>query len=254
MRAIWSGGISFGLVYIPVKLYSGVSSQGLNFDMLREKDQCPIKYMRVCKNDGEEVPWNQIVKGYKLEDEYYVVLKDEDFEKASSEKTNTIEIVNFVKVEEISPRYFEKPYLIEPGKGAGKTYNLLKEAMLRSGMAGVAKFVMRNKEHLALLMADEDVIFLNQMRFHDELRDPGNLKLPAEKPAEKELDLALKIIEQMSSAFDPGEYKDTYQEKLKEIIEAKAKNQEVSIAHEQPEATAVEDLMEQLKKSLQTTS
>lgn len=255
MRAIWTGGIRFGLVYIPVKLYSGATTHKLDLDMLRKDDACPIKYTRVCKRDGEEVPWNEIVKGYK-EDDYYIVLNKEDFEKASREKSESIDITDFVKVEQISPRYFEKPYLIEPQKGAGSTYNLLRQAILESGMGGLAKFVMRNREHLALLMADEEVIFLIQMRFHQDLRDPGDLKLPKKKKAEKkELDMAKKLIDQMKEEFNPQKYKDTYQEKLKKIIKAKAKDKKIEPAvEEEPKPTAVKDLMEQLKKSLETTS
>ena len=254
MRAIWTGGISFGLVYIPVKLYSGATSHKVDLNMVREGDACPIKYTRVCKNDGEEVPWDKIVKGYK-EDDYYIILNDKDFEKASAEKSESIDIVDFVKVEEISPRYFEKPYLIEPQKGAGKTYNLLREAILKSNMGGLAKFVMRNKEHLSLLMADEEVIFLINMQFHEDLRKPDQLNLPKkQKPQKKELDMALRLIEQMSTSFKPEKYKDTYQDKLKKIIKAKAKNKKIKPAKEKPKPTAVKDLMSQLKKSLETTS
>lgn len=254
MRAIWSGGISFGLVYIPVKLYSGTSRHNLELDMLRKEDACPIKYTRVCKKDGEEVPWEDIVKGYKEED-YYIVLDEEDFEKASAEKSESIEITDFVKIGEISPRYFEKPYLIEPQKGAGKTYNLLRQAIVKSGMGGLAKFVMRNREHLALLMADKEVIFLVQMRFHKDLRDPEDLELPEGKePAKKELDMAMKLVDQMKTRFKPEKYKDDYQERLKKIIRAKAEDEEFEPVKEEKTPTATKDLMEQLKKSLEKTS
>ena len=254
MRAIWTGGISFGLVYIPIKLYSGASEHNLDLDMLRAGDQCPIKYVRVCQTDGKEVPWDNIVKGYKMDD-FYVVLENDDFKKARPEKSESISIVDFVKVEEINPRYFEKPYLTEPQKGAGKTYNLLREAILQSGMAGIAKFVLRNREHLCLLMADEKVIFLNQMRFHSDMNSPENLKLPdGQKPGKKELDLAVKLIKQMSVPFKPENYKDDYQEKLKKIIEAKSNKEEIKVVEEEKEPTAVKDLMEQLKKSLQLTN
>lgn len=254
MRAIWTGGISFGLVYIPVKLYSGAESSSLDFKMLREGDNCPIKYVRICENDGKEVPWASIVKGYQVDSGYYVILSDEDFNKARKEKSESIEILDFVNVDDINPRYFEKPYLLEPQKGAGKTYNLLREAILKSGKAGVAKFVLRNKEHLALLMADEDVIFLNQMRFHDELRSPTELKLTKTEVPQKEMELALKLIDQMATKFNPDKYKDEYQEKLLQIIEAKAEHKEIKVVGEEKEPTAVKDLMEQLKKSLEVVS
>ncbi len=254
MRAIWKGGIRFGLVYIPVKLYSGASTHKINLDMLREKDACPIKYTRVCKKDGKEVPWENIVKGFK-QDDYYIVLKDEDFEKAQKEKSEAIEISDFVKIEDISPRYFEKPYLIEPEKGAGSTYNLLREAIVKSEMGGLAKFVMRNREHLALLMADEKVIFLIQMRYKQDLREPEDLKLPKKKkPDKKELDMAMKLIDQMKGKFKPEKYKDEYQEKLKKIIKARAKNKEFEPAEAEEKPTEMKDLMSQLKKSLEVSN
>ncbi len=254
MRAIWTGGIRFGLVYIPVKLYSGSTTHNLDLDMLRKDDACPIKYTRVCKKDGEEVPWNEIVKGYK-EDDYYIVLSDEDFEKAKEEKSESIDITDFVKIDEISPRYFEKPYLLEPQKGAGSTYNLLRQAIVKSGMGGLAKFVMRNREHLALLMADDEVIFLIRMRFYNDLRDPGELNLPKKSKAQKkELDMAMKLVEQMKSSFNPKQYKDTYQQTLKKIIKAKAQHKEFKPVKDEKKPTAVKDLMSQLKKSLELTS
>ena len=249
-RAIWKGGISFGLVYIPVKLYSGTETSKIDLNMLREQDKCPIKYVRICQNDGKEVQWKDIVKGHKVDD-FYVIINDEDFEKARKGKSESIDILEFVKTEEINPRYFEKPYLLEPEKGAGKTYNLLREAIFNSKMAGLSKFVLRNKEHLALLLADEHVLYLNQMRFHDELRKPDNLKIPSVNPSKQELEMAMQLIKGMSTTFEPEKFRDTYQETLKEIIDAKAKNREIEVTETKKEETPVEDLMEQLKKSLE---
>ena len=251
-RAIWKGGISFGLVYIPVKLYSGASRHDVDLKMLRKGDQCPIKYVRICQEDGKEVPWNNIIKGHQI-DNFYVTLTDEDFQKASLGKSDSIDIQEFVKTEEINPRYFEKPYLLEPEKGAGKTYNLLRSAILESKMAGLSKFVMRNREHMALLMADEKVLYLTQMRFHDELRQPDDLKIPGTSPSQDELKMAVKIIEGMSKTFQPEKFKDSYQQKLKEIIKAKSENKEVSMPEIKAQESAVQDLMEQLKKSLELT-
>lgn len=249
-RAIWKGGISFGLVYIPVKLYSGATRHDVDLNMIREEDKCPIKYVRVCQNDGKEVPWKEIAKGFKMDD-YYIVIKEEDFKKASKGKSESIDIIEFVKTAEINPRYFEKPYLLEPEKGAGKTYNLLRQAIMNSKMAGLAKFVLRNREHLALLMADENVMYLTQMRFHDELRTPDDLKIPDTKPSKQELEMAMQLIKGMSTSFEPEKFKDTYQETLKKIIDAKAKNKEVKAPRKKKEEPAMEDLMEQLKKSLE---
>ncbi len=252
-RAIWKGGISFGLVYIPVKLYSGATRQNIDLNMIREEDKCPIKYVRVCQSDGKEVAWKDIAKGFKLDD-HYIVISDEDFKKASKGKSDSIDIIEFVKTEEINPRYFEKPYLLEPEKGAGKTYNLLRQAIVKSKMAGLAKFVMRNREHLALLMADEKVLYLAQMRFHEELREPDDLKIPSTSPSKQELEMAMQLIKGMSNKFEPEKYKDTYNETLEKIIEAKAKKKEVKVPKTKKDETAMEDLMEQLKKSLEMSS
>jgi DNA end-binding protein Ku len=251
-KALWKGGISFGLVYIPVKLYSGASRHDVDLKMLRQGDQCPIKYIRVCQEDGKEVPWKDIVKGHPV-DNFFVTLTDEDFERASLGKSDSIDIQEFVKTEEINPRYFEKPYLLAPEKGAGKTYNLLRRAILESKMAGLARFVMRNREHLALLMADEKVLYLTQMRFHDELRQADDLKIPGTSPSREELKMAIKIIEGMSASFRPEKYKDTYQQKLKETIKAKSKNKKIRAPEIKAQESAVQDLMEQLKKSLEMT-
>ncbi len=249
-RAIWKGGISFGLVYIPVKLYSGAGRHDIDLNMIREEDKCPIKYVRICQNDGKEVPWKDIAKGFKI-DEHYIVIRDEDFKKASKGKSESIDIVEFVKTEEINPRYFEKPYLLEPEKGAGKTYNLLRQAIVKSQMAGLARFVMRNREHLALLMADEKVMYLTQMRFYDDLRKPDDLNIPSTNPSKQEMEMAMQLIKGMSTKFEPEKFKDTYQETLRKIIDAKAKNKEVKTSKKKKEEPEVEDLMEQLKKSLE---
>jgi DNA end-binding protein Ku len=249
-KAIWKGGISFGLVYIPVKLYSGAVSHDVDLKMIRKGDQCPIKYVRICQNDGKEVPWNDIVKGHKMED-YYITLTDDDFKKASKGKSDSIIIKEFVKTEEINPRYFEKPYLLEPEKGAGKTYNLLRQAIFDSEMAGLSKFVLRNREHLALLMADEKVLYMNQMRFDDELRKPDDLKIPDTKPTKQEQSMAMKLIKGMSATFKPEKYKDTYQESLRKVIEAKSQNKKIPKPKEKPKEAGMEGLMEQLKQSLE---
>ncbi len=249
-RAIWKGGISFGLVYIPVKLYSGAGRNEIDLNMIREEDKCPIKYVRICQNDGKEVPWKDIAKGFKSDD-FYIIIKDEDFKKASKGKSESIDILEFVKTEEINPRYFEKPYLLEPEKGAGKTYNLLRQAIIKSKMAGLAKFVMRNLEHMALLMADDKVMYLAQMRFHEELRKPDDLNIPSTSPSKQELEMAIQLIKGMSTKFEPEKYKDTYQETLKKIIDAKSKNKEVKAPKKKKEEPAMEDLMDQLKKSLE---
>jgi DNA end-binding protein Ku len=249
-RALWKGGIRFGLVYIPVKLYSGAVRHDVDLRMLRKGDQCPIKYVRVCKEDGEEVPWDDIIKGHKSEN-HYITLTDEDFKKARTGKSESIDIEDFVDREDINPRYFEKPYLLEPEKGAGKTYNLLRQAILNSGKAGISRFVLRSREHLALLMADKKVLYLAQMRFHDELRTPDDLEIPGTRPNKKELKMAEDLINSMSAKFEPERYKDTYQERLKEILEAKENDEDFDVPEEEDDAAGMDDLMAQLKKSLE---
>ncbi len=177
MRPIWTGAIGFGLVNIPVKMYSATQSSNLDLDMLDKKDHSHIKYLRINEKTGKEVPWANIVKGYKLNDEY-VVLDDKDFEAASAKKTKTIEISDFVKEEEISSMYYETPYYLEPDKSGTRPYELLREALLKTKKVGVASFVMRNKESLAILRPDKDVIVLNRIRFEEEIRDTGELALP----------------------------------------------------------------------------
>lgn len=253
MRAIWSGAISFGLVNIPVKIYSGSGENKLDFDMLAKEDLSPIKYMRVAESDGREVPYKDIVKGYEIEKGKYVVLSDKDFEKANAKKTNAIEIHNFVFEEEIDPIYFEKPYYLEPDKNAAKPYALLREALRKSKKVGIASYVLRNREHLAVLKASGDVIVLDQLRYFEEIRDTKELKLPHEKEiSTKEVDMAIKLIDQLTEKFDPTKYRDTYVDELKKVIEAKAEGKPIEAHGKAPEPTPVKDLMDVLKASLES--
>lgn len=251
MRAIWKGGIQFGLVYIPIKLFSGTTSHNLDLDMLRQGDQCPIKYVRVCQKDGKEVPWENIVKGYK-KDDHYVVLQDEDFEKAAVKNTKTLEIFQFVDVKEVSPRYFKKTYLIEPEKAAGKTFNLLRVSLEKSGLAGLCRYVLRNREKIGLLQSAEDHLYLLELYWHDDLRPLGATKSPKSKVSKKELELADTLISQMKGAFEPESYKDVYQERLLKIINSKGKTKKTEESSEEDEIdmTEADELLEQLKASL----
>ncbi|MBX9853480.1 MAG: Ku protein [Cytophagaceae bacterium] len=254
MRAIWSGAISFGLVNIPVRLYSAAGEAGISFDMLAKDDLSPIKYQRIAASDGREVPYKDIVKGYEIEKGKYVVLSDKDFEKANAKKTKSIEILNFVDEEEINSIYFDKPYYLEPDKNASKPYALLREALKKSKKVGIASFVLRNREHLAVLKVAGNVIVLNQMRYHADVRDADDLNLP-EKDAvsAKETEMAIKLIEQLTEKFQPSHYKDTYVDELKKIIEAKSEGKTIQVkGGEAPEPTRVKDLMDVLKASLET--
>ncbi len=259
MKALWKGGISFGLVHIPVRLYSGSVAHRIDLDMIRKKDQCSIQYVRICKKDGKQVPWEDIAKGYKKEDGDYVVLDKSDIENAMPEKTKTIDIFEFVLENEIPSQYLEKPYIIEPDKTATKTYALLREALKKSGKVGLAKFVLRTAEHLAILKVEGDVILLIQIRFEQDLRDPSEANIPTNiKIQKKELDMAMTIIDQLTEKFEPEKYKDTYKVELMKIIDKKAKlskngkkTTEKTVKRKPVEKDANDDLLEQLKASLE---
>ena len=250
MRPIWTGAIGFGLVNIPVKIYSATQSSNLDLDMLDKKDHAHIKYQRVNENSGKEVPWGNIVKGYKYNNDY-VILEDKDFEAASAKKTKTIEISDFVKEEEISSLYYETPYYLEPDKSGTRPYKLLLEALKKTKKVGVSTFVMRNKEALAILRPDKNVIVLNKIRFQEEIRDPAELALPNNtevKPAE--LKMAITLIDQLTDKFDISKYKDTYNEELLKLIEAKAGGKKVKVPEMKVVHSKTQDLMDQLKASL----
>ena len=250
MRPIWTGAIGFGLVNIPVKLYSATQSSSLDLDMLDKKDQANIKFMRVNEKTGKEVKWENIVKGYKYHDDY-VILDDKDFEAASAKKSKTIEISDFVKEEEISSIYYETPYYIEPDKSGTRAYELLLQALTKTKKVGIATFVMRSKESLAVLRPDKKVLVLNRIRFEEDIRDPKELTLPEHtsvKPAE--LQMAVSLINQLSGKFDVSKYKDTYREELLKVIHAKAKGKKIKVPELKVVHSKTKDLMAQLKASL----
>lgn len=251
MRSIWTGAIGFGLVTIPIKLYSATEDSNINLDMLDKNNEAHIKYKRVNEETGKEVQWSDIVKGYNYEGKY-VILTDKDFENASPEKSKYIDIFQFVKEEEIDSIYFEKPYFLEPDKNGDRPYALLREALKKSKMAGVGSFVLRNKESLAVIKPYEDALLLNVIRFQEEIRDYSELKLPKERtPRPGELKMAMELINQMSEPFDISKYKDSYNDKLMELIKAKAKGvkqkqTEMKVVHKE-----TNDIMAQLKASLE---
>lgn len=251
MRPLWSGAISFGLINIPVKLFSATQERTIDLDMLRKGDLCPIRYARVCRATGEEVAYKDIVKGYEYEKGDYVVLTDEDIKSASPRKTQTIDIVAFVEEDEIESQYFERPFFVEPSKGAQKAYALLREALRKTKKVALARFVLKTKEHLAVLKADEDMLILNEIRFESELKQPEGLNVPGEKASGKELDMAIKLIEQLTEPFKPEDFHDTYTDQLKKTIEKKAKGELKSVKTPEVEATDVDDLMASLKASLE---
>lgn len=224
MRAIWKGWLSFGLINIPVNLYSAVKEKELKFHFLHAKDLSPIRFGRICKKDSKEIPWEDVVKGYELKSGDYIVLADEDFEKANLRRVKTIEILDFTQESEIDSLYFERPFFLEPQKGAAKAYFLLREALKRSKKIAIATFVLKNREHLAVIKPHQEMLILNQLRFAEELRESSSLRIPKkEKVAAKELEMAIKLINQLTHPFNPKHYKDTYRQEMMKIIHQKTK-------------------------------
>ncbi|MCG9972253.1 Ku protein [Christiangramia crocea] len=250
MRSIWNGSISFGLVSIPVKLYSGSEERRLELDMLDRRDNARIRYKRVNEDTGKEVEWKDIVKGFK-KDDGYVVLEKEDFEKANMKKSKTIDIEEFIDESQVADVLFKKPYFLEPQKEGGKSYNLLRDALKKTGKQGVATFVMRQKEHLSLIGVYKNALVLHTIRFADEIRNPSDLKLSTTKIKKKEVDMAISLIEQYTSDFDFKKYKDIYNDQLMKIINSKATGKKPEADDFENKPTPAKDLMSQLKASLE---
>ncbi len=251
MKTIWTGAIGFGLVNIPVKLFSATHDSRLDLDMLDKKDHSNIKFQRVNEKTGKEVAWDNIIKGYKIDDEY-VILDEKDFERANAKKTKTIEILEFVQEDEIDSLYFETPYYLQPEKSGARAYALLREALRKSKKVAVANYVLRNKEALAILKPIGNVIVLNKIRFEQEIIDADTLDLPAKSQIkEGEMKMALSLIEQLTEPFDISKYKDTYTQELMKVIKAKAKGVTPKVKTTQVKPTVTKDLMAQLKASLQ---
>jgi len=252
MRAIWTGAIGFGLVNIPVKIYSAVEQSELDLDMLDKKDHANIKFKRVNANTGKEVEWGNIVRGFKV-DGRYVILGEEDFQKASPEKTKIIEISQFVEEKLIDSVFFETPYYLEPEKSGVKAYGLLRDALEKTGRAGLGTYVLRNRESLGLIKASGNILILNKLRFQQEIRDTGELNIPREKSKPNEIKMAVELINQLTSDFDISRYKDTYSGKLMKLINAKAKGKKFVAPALRVVHSRSKDLMSQLKASLQNS-
>ena len=254
-RAIWSGSISFGLLNVPVKLYSAVSKKSVSFRELRESDGSRIRHKRVAEADGEEVDYNDIVKGYEISPDEYVVVTRDELEELDPKKTRAIEIQDFVDLDEIDPIYFDHPYYLGPDKGAERAYGLLTKAMADSNKVAIARFVLRNRESLAAIRPMDGVLTMATMRFADEVVQPSEISdvlgEDATKPNKKELDMAKALIDSLSSGFDAGQYRDEYREELLALIERKAKGESVVAAKtEAPKPTKAPDLMAALEESL----
>jgi DNA end-binding protein Ku len=254
-RAIWSGSISFGLLNVPVKLYSAVSKQTIRFKELREGDGARIRHKRVAESDGKEVPYEKIVKGYEFAPDQYVTLTRDELSELNPKRTRSIEIQDFVDLDDIDPIYFEQPYYLGPDKGAEKAYALLVEAMNKAHKVAIARFVLRNKEHLAAIRPMGDVLTMATMRFHDEVTPTDELDEVFEekpkRPEKRELEMANQLIESLSTDFKPDKYRDEYREELLNLLERKAEGKEiVSAPSEEPEPTKAPDLMAALEESL----
>jgi len=251
MRAIWKGSIGFGLVNIPVRLFSAVQNSGLDFDMLDEKDHSRIKFKRVNESTGREVAYEKIVKGYLL-NEKYVILDNEDFKDASPEKTKMIELENFVDISDINPIYYETSYYAEPEKQGKKAYALLLKALIKSKKAGLARFVLRSTENLCVIHPLEDVLVVTKIRFAEEVRAyKEDLTLPDMGTiGKKELDVGLALIKQYTSEFDIASFHDEYSKELLNIIKAKAKGKRATVKKLKPREEVSDDLYGQLMKSL----
>jgi DNA end-binding protein Ku len=249
MRSIWTGAIGFGLVNIPVKLYSAIEDSDLDLDMLDKKDHGHIRFKRVNENTGKEVEWGNIIKAYDL-DGQYVELDDADFEKAMPEKTKTIEISSFSMQQEINSLYYENPYYAEPAKGGERAYKLFYAALEKSGKVGLGSFVLRSKEKLCLVKPMNKVLVVQRIRFEQEIRDTADLKVPGSEPKPAELKMALSLIDQLTEKFDISAWKDSYSENLMKLIRAKAKGGKVKTATVKTMHTKTSDLMSQLQASL----
>ena len=254
MRAIWKGSISFGLVNIPIAVFPATRKEELRFRLLRGKDLSPVNYKRVAEADGKEVPWDQIVKGYEYEKGKFVVLKDEDFQRVDLEATQTVDIKDFVELDEIDPMYFYKPYYLEPQKGGDKAYSLLRKVLNDTNKVGIAKVVIKTRQYLAGVKARDDVLVLELMHFAEELADTDKLNVPKKaEVGKREVDMANALVESMSGKWDPEKYQDDYREALMEVIEEKVESGGEEI-EERPkpkkESSKVIDLVAVLQQSL----
>jgi DNA end-binding protein Ku len=260
-RGLWKGAISFGLVNVPVELFSAEKrSSELDLTMLDKRDLAPVGYKRYNKSTGEDVPWAEIVKGYEYDDDKYVVLSDEDFRRANIEASKTVDIQAFVDLKDIPPLYFETPYYLAPGKRGEKAYALLRDAMKKAGKAGIATVVIRTRQYLAAVMPQDEVLLMDTLRYADEIKGTEELGMPGgalhHKASAKEIDMALRLIDDMSEKWQPEKFKDTYRDDLMARIKEKIKQgqtEEITApekGEKEPSRADVIDLMALLKKSV----
>jgi DNA end-binding protein Ku len=255
-RAMWKGSLAFGLVNIPIELYSATRDHRPKFRLLHAKDEAPVRYERVCQSEGKPVGWADLVKGYEYAKGQFVVITKDDFKTAALEKTKTIDILDFVDPAEIDERYFETPYYLQPAKGADRAYALLREAIRESGQIGIAKVILRDAQHLAAVEAIGDAIVLTMMRFADELADLGDFRFPkAEGIRPAEMKMARQLIDNLSAKWNPGKYTDEYRDNLMKVIQSKLKGRKPKLQErETPQSADVVDLMARLRASLEGKS
>lgn len=251
MKAIWKGALTFGLIHIPIDLYSATEERELKFVLLHKPDLAPIRYARICKEEEKEVPYSEIVKGYEVSEGNFVVLTPEDFKQANVEKTKNIEIQEFTNEDEIDTIYYDKLYYLGPGKNADKAYNLLMEALRKSKKVAIAKLVLRNHERLAIIKPHGKIMILNQIRLPAEILKPKMEMPEKEKISEKEMSMAMKLIDQQTAHFAPEKFKDTYVEDLKKLINEKAKGKKTTKKGKETKPSKVHDIMTLLKASLE---
>ena len=254
-RAIWTGAISFGLVNVPVKIYSATESKDVSFNQFQEGTGKRIHYKRVAEDTGKEVEYEDIVKGYEIDDGKYVIVTPDELESVEPGKTRTIDIEDFVELSDIDPLYFEKSYYLAPGDGGDKPYALLRQAMDRSGRVAIGRFVMRTKQYLGAIRPAGDVLILETMFFGDEIRSTADLDLPGKvKLSDRELRIADQLIESLTVDFDPSSYEDTYRDRVLELIERKRKGEDIVVDEQEETADEVPDLMAALEASLSNIS
>lgn len=257
-RGLWKGAISFGLVNVPVELHSAKRrTSEVDMTMLDKRDLAPVGYKRVNKATGKEVPWAEVVKGYEYRNDKYVVLSDEDFRRANPGAAKTVDIQAFVELADIAPQYFETPYYLVPGKRGEKAYALLRDTLKKAGKAGIATVMIRTRQYLAALIAQDELLVLNTLRYHDELKQASEFEIPDAKVSAKEMDMAMRLVDDMADKWQPARYKDTFKDDLLKRIEEKVEagqTEEITEPEKgarEPKSADVVDLMSLLKKSIE---
>lgn len=253
MKPIWNGALSFGIINIPVRLYGAAKERLLNFKLLDKNDLCPVGYVKICKNDGRNISKEDIVKGYEIEKGQFVIMNDEDFKNADPKKTGSIEIESFVPKEEIGPQYYDKPYFLEPEEKAGKAYALIRQAIKESGLVGIARYVLKEREHIGVVTVLGKALMLIQLRFQNEFIKADDLDFAqSARYTEKELKMAVSFIRELAESFDPSKFKDSYSETLLKAIKQKAKGKKIVAPAQKPITPEdYSNMVELLKRSLE---